>query len=49
MLDFKESIELRNLSFYYDKRNQIFNKINLKIKKEKELELLVYQVQEKQH
>ena len=33
MLDFKESIELRNLSFYYDKRNQIFNKINLKIKK----------------
>lgn len=32
-LDFKESIELRNLSFYYDKRNQIFNKINLKIKK----------------
>lgn len=33
IIDFKESIELKNLSFFYDKRNQILNKINLKIKK----------------
>jgi ABC-type multidrug transport system fused ATPase/permease subunit len=33
IIDFKESIELKNLSFFYDKGNQILNKINLKIKK----------------
>lgn len=33
MIDFKESLELKNLSFFYDKKNQILNKINLKIKK----------------
>lgn len=33
IIDFKESIELKNLSFHYDKSNQILNKINLKIKK----------------
>ena len=32
-VDFKESIVLKNLSFFYDKRNQVLNKINLKIKK----------------
>ena len=32
-IDFKESLELKNLSFYYEKGNQILNKINLIIKK----------------
>lgn len=33
IIDFNESFELKNLSFHYDKSNQILNKINLKIKK----------------